>query len=613
MNTSTTRNSPIHFPPVLRAVLMMGLTIAMTAQLVSAQSPAPVDLGAAANFGVLGGSTVTSTGATAISGDLGLSPGTAIDGFPPATVTGTIHINTPEAVNGQADLTTAYNDAAGRSTNPITVAGNIGGQTLPPGLYKSQTSLDVSSGDLTLDAQGDENAVWIFQVGSTLTTTSGRQVILTGGARASNVFWQVGTSATIGTTSAFVGSILADQSITLETGATLNGRALARIGAASLDGNSVTVPGNAPPPPAEEVTLTLPVTGTEPHGPIALPVMTSDIADKGVRSYEFNVGFDPGIITLDGVNTVGTLSEDAVVTIDATFGNITVAGVRATDFAGSGVLIYLTGTSGSSGETDLLFTEVTFNEGAPVGIGVDGHIRVSTAQPVDPVTLTLPVTGAEPRVGIALPVLTGDIANKGVLAYDFTVGYDTDVITLDSVNTVGTLSEDATVTVDTTGGRIHVVGFRNTHFSGSGVLVYLTGTASDAGTTDLTFTSLTLNNGTPEGIGVDGNIQITVGVANEDEAALPSALVLRGNYPNPFRSSTRISFDLSQAAEVQVEVFDMLGRQVMVLPSTPIPAGTDQGRRLDASALSTGTYLYRVIAISSTGTQVTSGQISLVK
>jgi hypothetical protein len=199
-------------------------------------------LGSAAGFSVLAGSTVTSTGATSLNGDLGVSPGTAVTGFPPGTFTGVTHAGDPTSASAMAALTVAYNDAAGRTVAPVTVAGNLGGLTLPPGLYKSTSSLSISSGDLTLDAQGDPNAVFIFQMASTLTTTTGRAVVLAGGAKSTNIFWQVGSSATLGSTSVFKGTIMANQSITLSTGASLNGRALTRIGAVTLAGNAVVMP-----------------------------------------------------------------------------------------------------------------------------------------------------------------------------------------------------------------------------------------------------------------------------------------------------------------------------------------------------------------------------------
>jgi len=207
------------------------------------QPPGPdtVILGAASDFAILAGSTVTNTGNTIVNGDLGLSPGSAVVGFPPGIVNGTTHINDAEANNAKSSLTSAYNDAAGRAPGAA-VSGNIGGQTLTPGVYTSTSSLAISSGDLTLDAQGNAGGVFIFQIPSSLTVTSGRQVILAGDARAGRIFWQVGSSATIGTNATMKGTIMADQSITLETGATLDGRAITRIGAVTLDSNVITKP-----------------------------------------------------------------------------------------------------------------------------------------------------------------------------------------------------------------------------------------------------------------------------------------------------------------------------------------------------------------------------------
>lgn len=205
-----------------------------------AANPALVSLGSSSSIAVLAGSAVTSTGATNITGDLGLSPGSSVGGFPPGILTGTQHINDNIATQAKLDLTAAYNDAAGRTaTDIVTLSGNIGGLTLTPGLYKSTSSLAISSGDLTFDAKGNGDAVFIIQIASTFTTTSGRKVILSGGALASHIFWQVGSSATFGTTSVLKGTVLAMQSITFDTGATLDGRALARTGGVTMAGNTI--------------------------------------------------------------------------------------------------------------------------------------------------------------------------------------------------------------------------------------------------------------------------------------------------------------------------------------------------------------------------------------
>jgi len=237
--------------------LVMAVTVGVMPS-ASAATPA-VGLGTASSFAVLAGSTVTNTGPSIISGDLGVSPGSAVTGFPPGTViNGVAHAADAVAGQAQADLTTAYNDAAGR-TPATPVLGDLGGQTLVDGVYSSATSLGLT-GTVTLDAQGDPNAVFIFQAGSTLITAPNSTVALINGAQACNVFWQVGSSATIGVNTTFVGSILALTSATVQTGATLAGRALARNGAVTLDTNTITTPACGPPPTTPPPTTPPPTT-----------------------------------------------------------------------------------------------------------------------------------------------------------------------------------------------------------------------------------------------------------------------------------------------------------------------------------------------------------------
>jgi len=174
---------------ILRSFILCVLMLTVMAP-ASMAGEAPVDLRSAGNYAALAGTTLTNVVSvgTIVTGDIGISPGTELTGFPPGVVVGTLHVGDVPAALAQADLSTAYNDAAGRTTAPITVSGNLGGMTLFPGLYKSTSSLEISSGDLTLDAQGDPTAVFIFQMASTFTVTTGRKMILSGGANAANIF-----------------------------------------------------------------------------------------------------------------------------------------------------------------------------------------------------------------------------------------------------------------------------------------------------------------------------------------------------------------------------------------------------------------------------------------
>jgi hypothetical protein len=225
-------------------VLIPAVALFITTQSSASAPQPPVGLGSAGSFAVLAGSTVTNTGPTVVTGSLGLSPGTAVTGFPPGTVVGTIHAADAAAEQAQVDLTTAYNDAAGR-TPTATVPTQLGGTTVTPGVYNSAAGTFQITGNLTLDAQGDPDAVFVFQTASTLITASASTVTLTGGAQAYNVFWQVGSSATLGTNSSLAGNILALTSITVTTGVTVNGRTLARNGAVTLDTNTITRPAGA--------------------------------------------------------------------------------------------------------------------------------------------------------------------------------------------------------------------------------------------------------------------------------------------------------------------------------------------------------------------------------
>ena len=222
--------------------LAADFTWTFTSSAVACQATVP--LNSAATFEILAGSTVTNTGPTVITGgDLGLSAGSAVTGFPPGVMTppAVMHITDSIAAQAQLDLTAAYNYAAGVQGAAV-LPGDLSGLTFPPGVYKNSSTVMLSAGNFTLDAQGDANAVFIFQISSTLTTLGSTQIILAGNAQAKNVFWQVGSSATLGTNSVFQGNILSLQSITMDTGATLTGRVLARNGAVTMDSNIINVP-----------------------------------------------------------------------------------------------------------------------------------------------------------------------------------------------------------------------------------------------------------------------------------------------------------------------------------------------------------------------------------
>jgi hypothetical protein len=248
----------------LRRARLAGIALAMLAvfALPAAAQAAPVGLGTAAPFVVLGGAKVTNVGPSVLNGNLGISPGTELEGFgPPAVINGSTHATTEVAAQAQLDLTTAYDVAAGQPVLPANdLSGtDLGGLKLAPGTYRYNAAA-LMTGALILDAEGDPNAEFVFQIGSQLTTESASSVLLVNGASPCNVYWQVGSSAVLGTTTSFQGSLMALTSISLNSKATVVGRMLARNGQVSLIENTLTRPLCATGP-------TTPPSGETPGGP----------------------------------------------------------------------------------------------------------------------------------------------------------------------------------------------------------------------------------------------------------------------------------------------------------------------------------------------------------
>jgi hypothetical protein len=261
-----------------KLVLGWGLALASLSMIFASSAlgaAAPVGLGSAESFSVLAGSTVTNTGPTTMFGDLGLSPGSSVTGAP--HVLGQTHVDDAVAIEAKNALTTAYNDAASRPSNG-SAGTDLAGQVFLPGVRTASSSLLLSSGSVTLDAQGNPNAVFIFQIGTTLITGSNTTVALVNGAQACNVFWQVGSSVTLGTGTVFVGTVMASATITANTAATIHGRLLARTGAVNLDTNTITTSncagGSETPTAAETAAGLTPAAGVTPPG-TSLPGSTT--------------------------------------------------------------------------------------------------------------------------------------------------------------------------------------------------------------------------------------------------------------------------------------------------------------------------------------------------
>lgn len=287
----------------LRYVRLTALALCLAAWSAPALAQTAPSLGTAQPFAVLGGSTVTNTGSSVITGNLGVAPGAAVTGFPPGVVLGTTHAADAIAIQAKNDTVTAFNALGAQACTSNLTGQNLGGMTLTPGVYCFDTSADLT-GTLTLDALGNPSAVFIFKTGSTLVTAGASTVTMINGGQPCNVFWQIGSSATLGTTSTMVGTLIALTSITLTTGANVSGRTLARNGAVTLDTNNVALTACAGGPPGCPAISILPA---------SLPSATQGIAynqqltgSGGLAPYVFTVasGTLPAGLTLTAAGLV---------------------------------------------------------------------------------------------------------------------------------------------------------------------------------------------------------------------------------------------------------------------------------------------------------------------
>jgi hypothetical protein len=317
---------------VILAIGLWSIASAATAQAASVLT-GPIDLGTSSTYGVLAASAVTNTGPTVVTGDIGVSPQSSITGFgglPNGTNIGAVHDMDAEASQAQLDLTTAFNAAAGLTPTSSGLT-ELNGMSLTPGVYSGGALSLSNNGTLTL-AGTSAASIWVFQAASSLTIGSASQIVITGGASACNVFWEVGSSATIGTSAHFQGTVMASASVSAATGATIQGRLLAKTAAVTLQSNAITAPTGCAPGSAPTTTGAPAITTGGPSGavvgtPFSFPITASGTPTPTVTmtggSLPAGLVFDSATGTVSGTPLAAGTSSFAVTASNGSGADVT--------------------------------------------------------------------------------------------------------------------------------------------------------------------------------------------------------------------------------------------------------------------------------------------------
>jgi len=609
-------------------------TSAYTAAQTFITGPSPVNLLSTPRFAILAASAVTNAPTSAITGDLGLSPaaGSNYDGgVTSGQVTGTIYAvdaNGPAGsvtavamlTTAQGDLTTAYNNAAGRTPVPSGVTflnpggGNIAGLTLPGGLYKFDGGAAINGSSVTLT--GSVTDVWIFMMATTLTVESGIQVILAGDAKASNIFWQVGTSATLKTTSVTKGTIMADQSIAMQTGATLDGRVLARIAAVTLQSNTITKTAVLP------LSLNL--------GTSASFGVLSGAGVTGTGSITENIGTTTSIIaapiTATGSKYQGT-SEVTAARIDLNTAYLDAAGRNTNVTTLSAGAFGLGGTSQTPGVYSIggnatINGTLTLNGAGIYIFQVGGTLTTATSSNVSLIngaqwhTIYWQVGGTDATLGASSTFNGNLLANKSISAGSGAAV--TGRLLAGAVDATGTVSLTNTSVLPvemvsftatanglnaelrwSTATEVNNYGFeierrQNGNWSKVG---FVAGAGTSNSPRDYSYTDNTLSPGiyVYRIKQIDNNGTFLYKNSAEVEIGLAAKkFELESNYPNPFNPTTTITFTLAQDGFTTLKIYDVLGREVTTLANGMMKSGVMNTVSFNASKYSSGVYFSRL-------------------